>query len=119
MSLVPAPQNTPTRRGIPADAHDPFLAVAEQPASVFSNDLADRGLSRPTMPEYGPDLVGGVVSVEPDSFITHVCLHTGTYASAQYPCVSLLDSSSPQTSVNEREWERMKITKSVRLDLQL
>ena len=90
----------------PQPASDSFDPPADHPPSVFAVRNTDP--DQFTLPEHGPDLVGGNVSVDPASFTTRVALHCGPYATTRAKCVSLLDSGSPQTFIKESMWTHMK-----------
>lgn len=58
--------------------------------------------------EYGPDLVGGTLLVDNNTFTTRVKLHSGPSATAQHTCTALLDSGSPASFVSETVVQAMQ-----------
>ena len=52
------------------------------------------GQHPPLLPEQGPCLVAGVVTMDDSSFTTKIKIHSGPVA-AQLGCVALLDAGSP------------------------
>ena len=54
---------------------------------------------KPPLLEHGPDLVGGTLLIDSDSYTTRVWLHGGPTATSQLPRVALLDSGSPASFV--------------------
>ena len=59
------------------------------------------------LPEHGPCLVGGTVTLDDVSFITKIAIHSGGDAMAPYSCVALLDTGSPQTFIRRDVFDRM------------
>ena len=57
--------------------------------------------------EVGPGLIGGTVTVDDKSQTSRILVHSGINAWNPYPCVALLDSGSPQTSILECAWKSM------------
>ena len=62
----------------------------------------------PLMPEQGPDLIGGIVTMDDTTFTTLLTLHSGVFATSRFDCRAILDSylaaglvqhsTSPQSS---------------------
>ena len=71
----------------PADSSPEVLAVT--PGAVPSLAL----------PENGPCLVDGIITLDDASFTTKIAVHSGANALAPYGCVALLDTGSPQTFI--------------------
>ena len=84
----------------PADHHSDVLSVVD----TQSRD----GIA--SLPEHGPCLIGGTISIDDPTFTTRVQIHSGTTARARYACVALLDTGSPASFIHEQAWEQMKIT---------
>ena len=58
------------------------------------------------LPEHGPCLVGGIITLEDDSFTTKIAVHSGANALATFGCVVLLDTGSPQSFIRRDVLER-------------
>ena len=56
--------------------------------------------------EQRPWLVPGIVSVDHSTFTTKFKIHSGL-TFAQFGCVALLDTSSPQSFITRNAWEHM------------
>ena len=76
-----------------------MLAVA----SCAVPTLADT----PSLPEHGPGLVGGAITLNDASFTTEIAFHSGTTASTAFCCVTLFDTGSSQTFVHQGVLEQM------------
>ena len=59
------------------------------------------------LPEQGPCLVGGTVTLDDVSLTTKIAIHSGGDAMAPYSCVALLDTGSPQTFIRRDVLDRM------------
>ena len=59
------------------------------------------------LPEFGPDLTSGVVSIDDASFTTRVGLHSGSCAIRQLMALAPPDSGSPQTFISASCWQEM------------
>ena len=46
----------------------------------------------PLMPEQGPDLIGGIVTMDDATFTTLLTLHSGVSATSRFDCRAILDS---------------------------
>ena len=75
----------------PADHSPDGLAVAPCAAPT----LADT----PSLPEHGPGLVGGTVTLDDASSTTKIIVHSGTTAFTVFDCVVLLDTDSSQAFI--------------------
>ncbi len=62
---------------------------------------------QPLIPEQGPGLVGGVITVDDKSYTTQIQTHCGS-ATSTFGCVALLDTGSPQSFISARTWASMK-----------
>ena len=51
------------------------------------------------LPEHGPCLVGGIITLYDASFTTKIAVFSGANALAPFGCVALLDTDSPQTFI--------------------
>ena len=79
----------------PADSSPEVLAVT--PGAVPSLAL----------PENGPCLVDGIITLDDASFTTKIASHSGANAVAPCGCVALLDTGSPQTFIRRDVLDRM------------
>ena len=70
---------------------------------------ATRG-DQPLMPEQGPDLIGGVVTMDDVTFTTLPSLTSGAFATSQFRCRALLDTGSPQSFIHQGAFEQMVAT---------
>ena len=80
-------------------------APADQSPEVLA--IASRGASDRALPEHGPCLTGGTVTLDDVSFTTDVAVHSGEDAIAPYRCTFLLDTGSPQTFIRRDVLDRM------------
>ena len=71
----------------PADHSPDVLAVA----SCAAPTPADM----PLLPEHGPGLVGGTITLDDAYFITKITVHSGTTASTVVGCVALVNTGPP------------------------
>ena len=62
------------------------------------------------MSEQGPDLIGGVVTVDDVTFTTLPSLTSGASATSQFRCRALLDTGSPQSFIHQGVFEQMVAT---------
>ena len=85
--------------GAPADHSPDVLAVASCAAPTPEDT--------PSLPEHGPGLVGGTITLDDASFTTKKTVHSGTTASTVFGCVALLDTGSPQTFIRRDILEQM------------
>ena len=46
----------------------------------------------PLMPEQGPDMIGGIVTMDDATFTTLLTLHSGVFATSCFDCRAILDS---------------------------
>ena len=53
----------------------------------------------PVLPERGPCLVGGIDTLDDDSFATKIAVHRGANTLASYGCVAPLDTGFPRTFI--------------------
>ena len=88
----------------PPSAH--FLgAPADQSPEVLT--IASQGASDLELPEHGPCLVGGTVTLDDVNFTTDIAVHSGGDAIEPYRCTALLDTGSPQTFIRRDVLDRM------------
>ena len=59
------------------------------------------------IPEHGPCLAGGIVTLDDVSFTTEIAIHSGGDAIAPYRCTALLDTGSPQSFIRRDLLDRI------------
>ena len=59
------------------------------------------------LPEHGPYLVEGIITLDDASFTTKIAAHSGANALAPFGCVTLLDTGSPHTFIRRDVLDRM------------
>ena len=69
--------------------------------------ITSDGVSGHALPEHGPCLVGGTVTLDDVSFTTEIAIHSRGDAIAPYSCVALLDTGSPQTVIRSDVLDRV------------
>ena len=62
------------------------------------------------IPEQGPDLVSGTVTVDDDTFTTLPSLPSGASATSPFHCRALLDTGSPQSFIHQGAFDQMVAT---------
>ena len=58
------------------------------------------------IPEQGPDLIGGVVTMDDATFTTLLSLHSGVSATSRFNCCALLDTGSPQSFIHQGAFDQ-------------
>ena len=61
----------------------------------------------PLIPEQGPDLIGGIVTIDDATFTTLISLHSGVSATSRFNCRALLDTGSPQSFIHQGAFDQM------------
>ena len=85
-------------QGLPSEFSAYLLgALADQSPEVLA--IAAGGTSGRALPEHGPCLVGGTVTLDDVSFITEIEIHSGEDAIAPCRYAAHLDTGSPQTFI--------------------
>ena len=64
----------------------------------------------PLIPEQGPDLISGVVTMDDATFTTLLSLHSGVSTTSRFNCRALLDTGSPQSSIHQGAFDKMVAT---------
>ena len=64
----------------------------------------------PLIPEQGPDLISGVVTMDDTMFTTLLSLHSGVFTTSRLNCRALLDTGSPQSFIHKRAFDQMVAT---------
>ena len=78
------------------DDHAPEVRLAQE-----------QRIDAPLIPEQGPDLIGGVVTMDDVTFTTLLSLHSGVSATSRFNCRALLDTGSPQSFIHEGAFDQM------------
>ena len=69
--------------------------------------IASRGASDRALPEYGPCLVEGTMTLDDISFTTDIAIQSGGDAIAPYRCTAIIDTGFPQTFIRREVLDRM------------
>ena len=73
--------------------------------------LADaQRVTAPLLPDRGPDLVSGVVTMDDVTFTTLLSLSSGASATYRFNCRALLDTGSPQSFIHQGAFDQMVAT---------
>ena len=67
-------------------------------------------IDAPLIPEQGPDLISGVVTMDDATFTTLLPLHSGVSTTSRFNCRALLDTGSPQTFIHRGAFDKMGAT---------
>ena len=67
----------------------------------------EQRIDAPLIPEQGPDLIGGVVTMDDATFTTLLSLHSGVSATSRLNCRALLDTGSPQSFIHQGAFDQM------------
>ena len=78
------------------DDHAPEVLLAQE-----------QRFDAPLIPEQGPDLIGGVVTIDDATFTTLLSLHSGVSATSRFNCRALLDTGSPQSFIHQGAFDQM------------
>ena len=78
------------------DDHAPEVLLAQE-----------QRFDAPLIPEQGPDLIGGVVTMDDATFTTLLSLHSGVSATSRFNCRALLDTGSPQSFIHQGAFDQM------------
>ena len=78
------------------DDHAPKVLLAQE-----------QRIDAPLIPEQGPDLIGGVVTMDDATFTTLLSLHSGVSATSRFNCRALLDTGSPQSFIHQGAFDQM------------
>jgi len=79
------------------------------PAKHFSRVLQTCPLPlAPPIPEHGPCLSSGILTVDDASFTTRARIHSGPHAAVRHTAVALLDTGSPQTFISAEAVKQLK-----------
>ena len=72
------------------DDHTPEVLLAQE-----------QRIDAPLIPEQGPDLISGVVTMDDATFTTLLSLHSGVSTTSRFNCRALLDTGSPQSFIHQ------------------
>ena len=81
------------------DDHAPEVLLAQE-----------QRIDVPLIPEQGPDLISGVVTIDDDTFTTLLSLHSGVSTTSRFYCRALLDTGSPQLFIHQGAFDQMVAT---------
>ena len=101
LDTTPLPANAQTAalsafiESVPDDHAPEVLLAQEQRADA------------PPLPEQGPDLLGGIVTMDDATFTTLLTLHSGVSATSRFDCRALLDTGSPQSFIHQGAFDQM------------
>ena len=97
----PLPANTQSAMlfahtgSVPDDHASEVLLAQEQRSDAY------------LIPEQGPDLIGGIVTIDDATFTTLLSLHSGVSATSRFNCRALLDLGSPQSFIHQGAFDQM------------
>ena len=101
LDTTPLPANAQTAAflaftdSVPDDHAPEVLLAQEQRADA------------PLLPEQGPDLIDGIVTMDDATLTTLSTLHSGISATSQFDCRALLDTGSPQSFIHQGAFDQM------------
>ena len=108
---------TRTRLNTASVGEDPHNAIPSALIDSVPDDHAPEVLStygshtdKALVPEQGPDLVSGTVTIYDDTFTTLPSLTSGASATSPYRCHALLDTGSPQSFIHQGAFDQMVAT---------
>ena len=81
------------------DDHTPEVLLAHGPR-----------IDAPLIPEQGPELISGVVTMDDATFTTLLSLHSGVSTTSRFNCRALLDTGSPQSFIHRGAFDQMVAT---------
>ena len=101
LDTTPLPANAQTAalsaftESVPDDHAPEALLAQEQRADA------------PLLPEQGPDLIGGIVTMDDATFTTLVTLDSGVSATSRFDCRALLNTGSPHSFIHQGAFDQM------------
>ena len=108
--ISPAPPRSwPLARACPGPPTEFSTCFSDAPANSRPEVLAVTPGVDPSLalPEHGPCLIGGIITLDDASFTTKIAVHSGANALAPYGWVALPDTGSPQTFIRPDLLDRM------------
>jgi len=107
------PPNSPLGPLLPPSTPDAY--PSSQFAQVSTVNTADHShlpTRHPPIPEHGPCLTSGIITVDDASFTTKVLVHSGPTATTRRELVALLDTGSPQSFITATAVEQLKASQA-------
>ena len=103
------------------DTDPPSANTQTATLSAFTNSVPDdhapevrlaqeQRIDAPLIPEQGPDLIGGVVTMDDATFTTLLSLHSGVSTTSRFNCRALLDTGSPQSFIHQGALDQIVAT---------
>ena len=81
------------------DDHAPEVLLAQEPR-----------INARLIPEQGPCLISGIVTMDDAKFTTLLSLHSGVSTTSRFNCRALLDTGSPQSFIRQGAFDQMVAT---------
>ena len=81
------------------DDHAPEVRLAQE-----------QRIDAPLIPEQGPDLISGVITMDDATFTTILSLHSGVSTTSRFNCRALSDTESPQSFIHQGAFDQMVAT---------
>ena len=108
---------TRTRLNTAPVGEDPHNAILSALIGSVPDDHAPEVLltygsntDKASIPEQGPDLISGIVTIDDDTFTTLPSLTSGASATSPFRCRALLDTGSPQSFIHQGTFDQMVAT---------
>ena len=103
------------------DTDPPFANTQTATLSAFTDSVPDdhapevllaeeQRIDASFIPEQGPDLISGVVTMDDATFTTLLSLHSGVFTTSRFNCRALLDTKSPQSFIHQGAFDQMAAT---------
>ena len=101
---------------------DPLLPTPKRPrVSAFTDSVLhdhtpevllaqEQRIDAPLIPEQGPDVIGGVVTMDDATFTTLLSLYSGVSTTSRFNCRALLETGSPQSFIHQGVFDQMVAT---------
>ena len=108
--ISPAPRRPMAlARSCPGPSSNCSTCFSDAPADISAEVSAVTPGVDPSLvlPEHGPCLIGGIITLDDASFTTKIAVHSGANALVPVGCVALLDTGSPQTFIRRNVLNRM------------
>ena len=84
-----------------------FTASVPDDHASEVRSVQEQRIDAPLIPKQGPDLIGGVVTMDDATFTTLLSLHSGVSATSRFNCRALLDTGSPQSFIHQGAFDQM------------
>ena len=103
------------------DTDPPSVYTQTATLSAFADSVPDdhapevllvqeQRIDAPLIPEQGPDLIGGVVTMDDATFTTLLSLHSGVSSTSRFNCRALLDTGLPQSFIHQGAFDQIVAT---------